>query len=185
MTITNLIERRVDAQVERLFRENPPRYDKICTNPVTGSQYVGGIDPIDREKRIARQPLLARERFALNSPADAQPLPVSYDEREKLKGGQGLLPYLVALYARSLESRQYDCEEHPRFEEYAAGVLWEAARPDSKIGCLPNYPDHQLAALKKRFPPRMLAAMEPGFYWEPPPVHAQGTASRPRSARRG
>src|SRR4051812_25035042 len=116
MTISDLIERRVDALLKRLFRQNPPRYDKVCTNPVTGGRYLGGIDPIQPQKRMARQALVAREWFALNGPGDVQPLPLSYDEREKLKGGQGLLPYLLALYARSLDSRQYNCDEHPRFE---------------------------------------------------------------------
>ena len=61
----------------------------------------------------------------INGPADAQPLPLSYDEREDMKGG-GLLDYILALYARSLEGRDYDVKEHPSFADYVRGVLWEA-----------------------------------------------------------
>jgi hypothetical protein len=182
MSITNLIERRVDALVEGLFKENPPRYDKICTNPVTGSRYVGGLDPIEREKRLARSALRARESFAIHGPADCQPLPITDCERDEVKR-RGLLGYLRALHARSVSTQEYEYyAEHPPFEEYVAGVLWESERPDGKIGGLP-YRD-QLAGLQKRFPPRMLAGMGPGFSWEPPDEHVQRTASGHRTARR-
>ena len=39
------------------------------------------------------------------------PFPVSYDQREALKG-RGLLPHIVAWYARSMECRKYDVKEH-------------------------------------------------------------------------
>jgi hypothetical protein len=127
--------------------------------------------------------LLAREYFAKHGPADAPPLPLSYDEREDLKGGRGLLAYIVALYARSLDSREYDLKEHPEIAEYISGVLWEAERVDGDIGTLPNYPD-QLPKLKKRFPPRKLSGLGPGFYWEPPKLHARTMAIHRRSMAR-
>ena len=86
-------------------------------------------------------------------------------------------------YARSLEGRDYDLKEHPPFAGYVSGVLWEAERVDGDIGTLPHYPD-QLVELKKRFPPRMLAGIGPGFCWEPPKLHAQTVASWQRSRTR-
>jgi hypothetical protein len=127
--------------------------------------------------------LLAREHFAKHGPADAPPLPLSYDEREELKEGCGLLSYLVALRARSLDSRKYDLDEHPSFADHVSGILWEAERIDGDIGTLPNYPD-ELLELKKRFPPRKLAGLGPGFCWEPPKLHAQTKASYRRSIAR-
>jgi hypothetical protein len=96
--------------------------------------------------------------------------------------GRGLLYYILALYARSLEGRRYNLEEHPPFSDYASGVLWEAERIDGEIGTLPNYPE--LAELKKRYPPARLAGIGPGFRWQPPKLHAQTMASYRRSRRR-
>ena len=90
----------VDREVERLFREHPPVYGKLCVNPVHGGLYVGGIDPIQPQKEAARRRLLAREWFRLHGPADAQPLPVSDGERSKMKARCTLFHYIVALYAR-------------------------------------------------------------------------------------
>ena len=87
-----------------------------------------------------------------------------------MKGGRALLPYIVALYARSLEGSDYDphlgmvrvvydVQEHPPFADYVSGVLWEAERVDGNIGRLPNYPD-ELRKLKKRFSPRALKGLD-------------------------
>jgi hypothetical protein len=126
---------------------------------------------------------VARAHFAKHGPADAPPLPLSYDEREDIKEGRGLLSYLVALHARSLDSREYDVKEHPPFAHHVSGILWEAERVDGDIGTLPNYPD-QLSKLKKRFPPRKLAGLGPGFCWEPPKLQARTMASQRRSIAR-
>src|SRR5258708_1779990 len=114
----------VDRKVERLFTESPPLYNQLCRNPVTGGTYVGGIDPTNVQKDLARRPLLAREWFRINGPADVQPLPVSYDEREALRG-TNLLRHILKWYARSLEGRRYNFNEHPPFPDYVSGVLWE------------------------------------------------------------
>lgn len=136
--ITNSSECLVDREVERQFRENPLVDGQLCTNPITGVHYVGDDDPIGPQKEAARRALFAREWFAVYGPADAQPLPVSYSEREE--------------------------NEHPYFADYVSGVLWEAERGD--IGTLP-YPN-ELADLKMRFPPHPLKGLRAGFCWEPP-----------------
>jgi hypothetical protein len=81
-----------------------------------------------------------------------------------------LIGYVFHLFARSLDVRNYDIKEHPYFADYVSGVLWEAALPDSELGTLPKA--HQLPELKRRFPPRRLAGLGPGFYWYPPKEHA-------------
>jgi hypothetical protein len=163
----------VDREVERLFRENPPVHGELCENPVTGGDYVGGIDPIEVQKDAARRSLLAREYHALNAPADAQPLPISNSEWSTFKFGVSLMLYIVALYFRSLEGQNYDVKVHPSFADYVSGVLWEAERVDNEWGRPPDYGDDQLANLKKRFPPLRLEGMGPGLTWEPPQEHAE------------
>jgi hypothetical protein len=176
-------EARIDAEVQRLFNEHPPLDGQLCRNPVVGGEYIGGEEPLAPQMAAARRALRARAWFALNGPPGAAPLPLSLGERESLKLAQGLLCYLEALYARSLARRAYNFMEHPYFDDYAAGVLWEAEQVDGIIGSLPRYPD-QLPALKKQFPPRRLAGMGPGFCWEPPAEHERTMASYRRSLAR-
>jgi hypothetical protein len=82
---------------------------------------ISAVDLNTRQKRLGRRALAARKWFDLYGPPEARPLPLGYDEREALK--RGGLPTVVALYARSLEGRDYDLEEHPSFDDYACGVM--------------------------------------------------------------
>ena len=86
-----------------------------------------------------------------------------------MKKERFVLDYLVGRYARSLEGR--DPDEHPSFAEYASGVLWEAEHVDGNIGVIPS--GDQTEELKKRFPPRKLAGMGPGFCWLTPKEYAE------------
>ena len=180
MTDINLAEDQARQVVDSLFEANSTPRGQICEWPVIGGHYVSGSDAIEGTRETAVRALLARGRFAHNGPPGALPLPLSYDEREDMKG-RGLLNYIVALYARSLEGRNYDLNEHPSPSDYIGGVLWEAEYGD--LGTLPNCPD-ELAALKKRYPPTMLAGIGPGFCWQPPKLHAQTMASYRRSRAR-
>lgn len=177
MYTTNQSSQNVDEQVERLFKEHPPLPRKGCTNPVTGTSYLGGDDPVEPQKRDARAALLARAHFALNGPADAPPLPLSHAAREDLKIGG--LPHLLAWYARSWEGRDYDLVEHPSFDDFARGVM----ASDELDGGLCEFikKDEELL---KRFPPRHLAGLGPGLRWRPPALHAEVMASYARAHAR-
>ena len=165
MDTINLTETLIGREVERLFSKNPARSNGLCTNPVTGGDYVRCVDPIAAQKKAAYRALLAREWFAFTAPRDATPLPINERDREDWKRTGRLLDYIIALYARSLSDR-YDVKEHPPFADYVSGVLWEAEHVQGG-GSLPIYPD-ELPKLKKRFPPRELEGMESGFCWCPP-----------------
>ena len=121
---------------------------------------------------LERQAQFAREMFGLNGPFDAPPLPLSYDERERLKL-EGPLSKIVALYARSLENQKYDLEEHPSFVDYARGVM--ASDFNGHRGMKED------EELRRRFPPRQLNGLGPGLCWEPPALHAQTMARLKRS----
>jgi hypothetical protein len=108
---------------------------------------------------LQRKARLAREAFALNGPPDAPPLPIGYDEREHTKR-QGRLAKIVGLYARSLENRKYDLQEHPSFDDYAQGVMASEYNGHSHM--------KEDEELKKRFPPRQLKGLGPGLIWNPP-----------------
>jgi len=136
------------CQVERLFNEAPDRFEQIRRNPVTGSQWVSGVDPIAPQKLAANRAHAARAWFAKTGPQDAPPLPLSYGEREALKAGG--LPHIVAWYARSLEALDYDVEGHPLFDDYARGVLASPYAPDFIT---------QDQILKRRNPPQQLRGL--------------------------
>jgi hypothetical protein len=171
----------VDREVERLFSERPAQHGENCRNPVTGDGYVHGEDPIEPQKEAARRALFNREWFAIYGPADVQPLPISSWEWEAARRRGHLLHYLLGSYARSLDGEKP--WEHPSFEDYASGVLWEAERVNGIIGVVPNFPDK--AEVKKRFPPRKLAGIGPGFGWYSPKAYAEVMPSYRRSILRG
>ena len=152
----------ISQKVDRLFEVDRKKYrGQRRQIPVVGGSYVPGEDNIKPMKKLARAALLAREWFAIHGPADAPPLPLSMGDREALKGGR--LPHIVAWYARSLEGRKYNLEEHPSFFDYACGVMASEHAPDFI----------KKEQLLKRFPPRVLPGLGPGLYWQPPEEHAR------------
>ena len=98
----------------------------------------------------------ACEYFSQTAPADAPPLPRSYEEREKLKVGG--VPHIVAWFARSLEVCNYDFGIHPLFSPYARGVLASSHAPEFIT---------QDLTLQQRFPPLPLKGLGRGLYWSP------------------
>jgi hypothetical protein len=124
-------------------------------------------------KGLEHKAQLAREHFAHSGPSDAPCLPIGYNEREDTKR-QGRLPKIVGLYARSLENRKYDLQQHPSFDDYARGVM-----ASEYNGYTEMKEDEQL---KKRFPPCPLKGLGPGLYWAPPDLPARRKRGRPRTA---
>ena len=160
MTIRKMLL--IEREVDRLFAQMHAVHGHVCRNPITGGNFAWGIDPTASQKRDAVQALLAREHFAANGPSDAPPLPLSYDAREDLHG-RGALSRIVKWYARSLEGRSYNLQEHPAFAAYASGVMASDLTPDT----VRDDPE-----LRLRFPPRPLSGLGSGLYWKPPQLHA-------------
>jgi hypothetical protein len=129
------------------------------------------------EKRFSRRKLLgARKWFAVNGPADAPPLPLSYDEREDLKCGGSGFQSMVAYYARSLLGQDYAVEAHPSFDDYACGVM--------ALEDVPWYLKDD-EELKRRYPPRPLPGLTiTALRWEPPVEAKTVQKGRRRQARR-
>jgi len=144
----------VSEQVERLFDQADDRYEKIRTNPVTGTTWVPGIDPLAPQKRMARAALLAQEQFRGRGPAGIE-LPLSYEERERLRA-EGSIEYVMSCFARSVADNDFKLEGHPSFEEYARGFL-----------ASPNAPPSIKADvdLLKRYSPKPLAGLGAGLIW--------------------
>jgi hypothetical protein len=179
-------EYRVDREVDRLFAESPPAYEELCTNPITGGHYLGGIDPVKLQKEQARRALLARAWFAINGPVNAQPLPLSDIEiegRRYLQHGlrtgdhaNNLLSHIVAGFAGTLQSLDWDFGSCPTFKDFARGVM--AMEHNNEFGMSKFF--HQffqldeILRLKKSYPPRHLDGLSPiyAFHWQPPNRHA-------------
>jgi hypothetical protein len=109
----------------------------------------------------------ARKWFAVHGPADLQPLPLGYSERERLKDRS--VRHILAWYARSLAELKYNFLSHPSFYDYACGVM--ALEMSFEIPLI-----RQTAELLKRFPPRPLPGLNESFYWSPPNTHTQARA---------
>jgi len=165
----NMIE--IEQYVDRLFKANRKK-SYVADIPIVGGHYVPREDNVRPLKKKARAALAAREWFYENGPADLQPLPLSYNEREDLKHGG--VPHILAWFARSLEALDYNYLEHPPFCDYACGVMASEHAPDF------IKKEHLL----KRFPPRPLDGLGPGLYWEPPEEHARTMADYRRSEAR-
>jgi hypothetical protein len=151
---------KASSYVDHVFKNAPDRHDTVRRNPFTCVVWDPALDPIKPQKEDAVRAVLAREWFANNGPADAdlQPLPLGYDERERLKSGEA--PHILAWYARSLETLDYDVVKHPSFHDYACGVMASSEHaPDFITG------DKHL---QQRFPPRPLSGLISGLIWLPP-----------------
>jgi hypothetical protein len=137
-------------------------------DPVTGIQFVHGLDPVVCQIRDAAKALRARDRFARANPG-LPPLPLSYPEWGRLKGAFDL-NHALARYARSLESWNYNIDAHPPFDAYVCGLMC-----DERLRGM-------FSAIADRFPPEPLKGLSPGAST----VIGTGTGrtSAPRTARR-
>jgi hypothetical protein len=128
----------------------------MAPEPSHGWRWVRGVDPVGPQKRVACRALVAREWFAWDNPG-MLPLPLSYEERERIKI-RGGVDYIVSVYARSLAVRDYDRSGHPSFERFACGVMASPYTPDF------IKEDQELL---KRYPPLTLRGLGPGLMWRP------------------
>ena len=87
----------IEKMVDRLFVEMNAKRGDLCVNPVTSGHFVWGDDPLAPQKREAVAALRAREWFAVNGPADAPPLPISYNEVERYREARGLVLRPIAI----------------------------------------------------------------------------------------
>ena len=137
----------------------------LCTNPITGEQFIYGHFSIKREKEAAYRRLLVREYFALNGPADAPLLRIDEWDRDRAKHQYGPLGFITAHFMWSMES-QDDLRVHPSFAEFAAGLLWLHDNVGGPCEKLPGTPE-QLSQIKEQYPPRPLEGLHQ-FRWYSP-----------------
>jgi len=163
MGSTGQTETAIKREVERLFAEISAKRGDLCENPVTGGEFVYGLDPIQLQKKMAHHALRVREEFARNSPADTPPLPLEHWGCERVRWSGRPLDYLTGQYARSVVPL-YNVKGHPSFDAYARGVLWAH---DHVPGSAIPFTTEQLGEMKKRFAPRKLEGLE-CFCWLPP-----------------
>jgi hypothetical protein len=162
----NMIE--IEQYVDRLFKAN--RKKSYADIPIVGGHYVPREDNVRPLKKKARAALAARVWFHENGPGYAQPLPLSYNERENLK--RGGVAHILAWFARSLAARNYNYLEHPSFDDYACGVMASEHAP----GFIKE------EQLLKRFPAPPLDGLVSGLYWDPPEQMVKTKTTNRRSS---
>jgi hypothetical protein len=126
-----------------------------------------------KQRQFQRRALAAREWFKQHGPPDAPVFPIGYAEREQLKVGG--LAHIVAWYARSLAGCGYNYDEHPSFDDYAAGVMASEKHAPDFI--------RNNEEMRRRFPPRPLNWLGSGLYWQPPGAQPKRRKSRQAQAR--
>ena len=147
----------IKKQVDRLFRQLRARRNDSCRNPVTGIEFVWGVDSISEQKLEACRALVARDWHAANSPGAPQ-LPVHVWDIQNAKQG-GDLSHLLAYFAQSLAREEWRFSGHPLFETYATGAL---ASPECPWFFTEN------KGLLARFPPKPIYGLEAGLVYVRP-----------------
>lgn len=141
-------------QVDLLFKNAADGSAEIRENPVTGGRFVAGLDPIRPQKLRAQKALEARAWFAEHKPDDVPDLPLRKQDRERLKVDG--VRYILSVFARSLAYRDYRTDGHPKFDEYARGVMASHMTPKWI---------REDAHLLNRYPPKPLENMGGGLIW--------------------
>lgn len=149
---------RIEIEVDRLYRQLPGKSGDLCEFPVIGGGFIKGVDRTSRERELACRALAAREWFGQHGPADAPPLPLSDVEMEDLRYKGNALWHIIAHFAQSLRSLDWDVARHPCFDDFAGGVLASKTAPDFIL---------EDEVLRRRYPPRPLAGLSPFFIWKP------------------
>ena len=150
-----------EAKVDALVAAHK-RGHILVTNPIFGKRSFP-IDDIPKLKHLVRNALRARAWFRRQSPAWAQPLPLSEDERENLFCSGYFHRHLVAFYSYSLQARDYDYLGHPLFFDFARGAM------AAHLGEACLWDDRELLA---EFPPKPLPGLDELGRWRPLPNRA-------------
>jgi len=152
---------RATEHVGRVYKNWP---DDVEQNPVASwGGFAGNFDTAELYIEPAIRADLARRWHSVTGPqgADLQPLPLGgIEQRDVPRCEAG--PILV-WFARSLAQLDYDITLHPRFYDYACGIL-----------ALEQEGSQLLEQLKHRFPPRLLPGLNRSTgNWNPPEATGQ------------
>ena len=99
-----------------------------------------------------------------------------------------LLSHIVAGFASTLQSLDWDFNSCPTFEDFARGVM--AMEHNDEFGMSGFFHGFfqldEILRLKKRYPPRHLDGLSPNdaFHWQPPKRHAETMAAYRRTLAR-
>jgi hypothetical protein len=137
----------------KLVRAGISAESELARNPVTGGNWVPGQDDQVTQVKVASNALHARTTRRLELPPEYPRLPLNYDERERLKGGDPLA-YLVALFGRSLAYQDFTLD-HPPFPDFAAAALLSPFAPTLV----------RQSGLANRYFTKLPVIIGPGCYW--------------------
>ena len=104
--------------------------------------------------RMARTAFQARAAFALEGPSWAQPLPLGI-EGAAFTGATGAM-HVLGCYAFSLELMSHDYLGHPRFHDFACGMMAHTSAPEHVRNDL---------ELQVEFPARELPGLDGRMLW--------------------
>lgn len=142
--------------VRQMFAQAHDRGAKIRTNPVTGGDWMPGLDSTEAQIKIAWRALNAQAVCAAGGLLAPYSLPLNYAAREAGKSNFDLR-YGISLFARSLEDKKYVLSKHPPFDVYMSGLLALPGIGSRLLECDPG--------LALRFPPTPLVGLDGSGYF--------------------
>jgi hypothetical protein len=142
----------IESHVERLFEMLKSTADRVGEQfaflPYLDDPYQPAYEPlIPHLQRQVCAALVARQWFQQHAPPSSPELPLSSTDIEKLVRSKSPAIALVGYFAASLAACNWDIENHPPFQIYAAGAMGSEFAP-TRIRTDPK--------LAKEFPPRKL-----------------------------
>jgi len=149
-----------------------------CQNPVTGSWFVFGRDPIGVQKEQALRAQRARWLFNATKPGNFPSLPVDSREWPWITYDSPA-DWLVVHYARSWSSNAYDLG-HPDVATYAGGLRAGGLMTSPRVADFIRYGVEELL---DRFPPKLLPGLDEWLVWRQPPPPRSLTIPRRTYAR--
>src|SRR5262245_53021374 len=157
--------REFECHVDELVRRQQ-RGQILVTSPIfTGSFSINNVPKL---KLLVRNALRARALYARHGPPHLQPLPLSQAEYIVVFGGDSSPLYVVGMYSRSLQGRDYDFLGHPQFFDYARAVM-----ADPRFECLRD------PELQREFPEKPLVGLDGRGRWRPLPDRASKLIESP------
>jgi hypothetical protein len=118
------------------------------------------VNAAPKIKLLVRHARACRAWFARHGPCWAQPLPLHQLERINFFISDSLPLHLVALYARSLQGRDFDYLTHPQLFDYCRAVM---ADPRTREYLRED------PGLRAEFPAKPIAGLDAQGRWRPLP----------------
>jgi hypothetical protein len=156
-----------------------PKRGDFCRNPITGSQFIWGLDPLRPQIEKARRAVHAQFCFALLNP-NWPMLQVNYFVFSELKYKSPKL-HILALYTYHLSDLDFDIDRATPFDRYVRGAMANASIHEWLVTLAERDEDShdEFLWLAMRYPPEPLPGLKADGGVESNPVTTDFSGASP------